>query len=254
MPSHFSSIGFPIGGRDDFETLALRVVNEGQSVQSPRGRYFYLRADRAELWASLTPDDELIGVAPHFAGSATMRVGLTQRLEHPDMEGLEGSFYGWADPAGSDYESTGAYPFVFEAIAFATHARLQLPTLVEVQLTAFAHELTAYPDQAAFDDAQGTNEAKFAAQSFFPTSLFQSQSEGEIPEAYAMFYGQVQETARLVNPLTQQPYHWAKVETLAGEIDVVADPQMLQGELREGGIVSVYGWLSGRIVRKVQMN
>ncbi|HEU4742716.1 MAG TPA: hypothetical protein VFS50_14075 [Meiothermus sp.] len=254
MPSHFSSIGFPIGGREDFEKLALQVVNEGQSVQSPRGSYFYLRAERAELWASLTPDRELIGVAPHFAGSAVMRVGLTSRLESPDMEGLEGSFYGWADPAGGDYENTGAYPFVFEAIAFATQAQLQLPALVEVQLTAFAHELTAYSSEAAFDEAQGQNEAKFAPQSFFPTSLFQSQSEGEIPEAYAMFYGHVRETARLVNSFTQQPYHWAKVETLGGEIDVVADPQVLQGDLAVGGVVSVYGWLSGRIVRKVQLN
>lgn len=48
--------------------------------------------------------------------------------------------------------------------------------------------------------------------------------------------------------MSQQEFCWAKVRTLGGEMDVVADPQILEGFLVKDGVVSGSFWLSGRIL------
>ena len=52
----------------------------------------------------------------------------------------------------------------------------------------------------------------------------------------------------LTNPHTSLTFHWTRVKTLGGEYDVVADPAIVDGEIAPQGVVSVSGWVSGRIM------
>jgi len=51
-----------------------------------------------------------------------------------------------------------------------------------------------------------------------------------------------------LNPLTQQPFYWARVRTYGGIFDVVADPQIVQGTIVQNGIVGGLFWLSGTLL------
>ena len=99
-------------------------------------------------------------------------------------------------------------------------------------------------------NSQG-NGIKFASESFIPSGLFTAGPQGKNkhpPQAQAIFSGRVIATQRLTNPVTNQKFYWARVHVLGGEIDIVADPQVVEGTVVEDGIVSGTFWLSGRIL------
>jgi hypothetical protein len=247
VPSHFSTIGFPTDSPEDFERIALEAAEHGETIPVADGSYIRWRAGAgAELWVQLDRERNIIGLLPHFSGQGVMVVGLTERITGPDSTDLEGAFHGWANPA-SDDPANGDFPFVFDSPDFARHAGLGLPLTVDVQLAAFAHDLTAYPDEEAYYDGQ-TSDMKFAAESFFPAGLFKAGEEAGPPEAFALFSGTVLRAARVTNPATGHSFEWALVRTLGGEFDVVADPAVLTGELVECGVVQGYFWLSGRVM------
>ena len=62
-----------------------------------------------------------------------------------------------------------------------------------------------------------------------------------------IFNGHALEVMRLTNPDTQQEFHWARVRTLGGEFDVVADPEIVKGTITQGGVIGGSVWLSGWI-------
>ena len=81
-----------------------------------------------------------------------------------------------------------------------------------------------------------------AAQSFIPLGAFKGQEPST-----GLFCGEILEAQVKVNPATGGRYHHLHVETLGGQIDVVADISVLIGEARVGGIAQCEGWLSARL-------
>ncbi len=247
MPSHFSTIGFAVQSREEMYELVQRAAYEGRTIETARGRYVVWGDDNgAELWVQVDPEDTIIGVAPHFSGKARMSVGLIKIISRPNDNVLDGAYYGWADPAEGEPEN-GAHPFVFDLPDFAVHPNIELPTIVTVQLAAFAHELQAYPSEQAFLTAE--KDLKLAPESFLPSGLFTPDlQDTNPPTADAIFAGRVLEHATFVNSITGDKYEWALVHTLGGSVDVVADPVIVQGEIVPTGIIAGAFWMSGRLV------
>jgi hypothetical protein len=50
-----------------------------------------------------------------------------------------------------------------------------------------------------------------------------------------------------MNETTGDAFWWARVRTLGGEIEVVADPVLLTGPVTPGAVVQGSFWLSGRL-------
>ena len=242
MPSHFSDIGFPVQSRDDFHALAIRASEEGQAFRTSDGTYVkWSPGAGIELWAQLGRNDELIGLNPHFRGKGRMRVRLVEKISRPDGTVLDAAFYGWVNPSDNAAED-GDFPFVFD-VPNSKISEPRLGSVVQVQLAAFAHELRSYESVEAFDKS---SESKFASKSFIPSGLFSPEGEATVPpEAHAIFTGHVLETSLLTNPVTGDAFCWAHVSTLGGEIDVVADPVLLNDVVRTGGVVTGSFWLSG---------
>ena len=134
---------------------------------------------------------------------------------------------------------------MFDAPDTAVYSDLSLPKQFNVQLTAFAHDLTLFASEAAYNESQGS-EPKLATISFFPTGTF--VGEGETPSAHAVFTGHIADWALRRNPATQLDFYWLRVQTLGGVIDVVATPDMLENEPVAGGIAQGSFWLSGRLL------
>jgi hypothetical protein len=63
-----------------------------------------------------------------------------------------------------------------------------------------------------------------------------------------MFSGRVLDVRMITNPVTEQRFYCAQVSVLGNELDVVADPQVVQGKVVKGGIVRGAFWLSGRLI------
>lgn len=251
MANHFQMIGLAVDDEKALEEWALRAAEAGTPVPTPGGEH-YLRwevGEGAEVWVAIDEGHQIVGVHPHFHGAATMRVALIGRVLADAEDPLLGAFHGWANPvengAGENDETAGDYPFVFAAPDFAAWAALPLPVTVSVSVAAFAHELSAYPDEDAYMASQ-ESELKFAAESFIPSGLF-TDGEDEAPRPLAMFTGRVLETDTRTPPGSWRAFTWARVRTLGGEVDVVAARDEVQGEVVPGGIVTGSFWLSGRI-------
>lgn len=250
MPSHMSSIGFPMANEEDFEKYARMALENGSTIKVDRGIYINWSIENGvELWAQVDNNNNFIGLNPHFIGQAKMKVSLIEKVDRSEISILDGAFYSWADPAEDNNPESGCYPFVFDTPNFGVFEFIETPRIVEVQLSAFAHELNIFESDEAFDASQSDQEAKFAAESFIPSGLFTVDGgETEPPEALAIFSGHVLETKVLNNPITDNQFVWIKVETLGGEIDIVADPELVKEKVFVGGIVRGSFWLSGKLL------
>jgi hypothetical protein len=67
-------------------------------------------------------------------------------------------------------------------------------------------------------------------------------------EAIVVMTGVVTETALRHNELTGNAFHWCRLQSLAGEYDLVIDPRLANIEPRVGAVATGLFWLSGRFV------
>jgi hypothetical protein len=251
MSSHMTTLGFPVTSEKDFRHYVFAASEFGQKVESPNGSYtLWEPGNGIELWVQTNLHKRIIGMNLHFSGHARIRLGLTRRIVTIGQSILDGAFYAWADPQRKEPES-GYYPFVFDVPDYDLHNDVRVPGLASVQLAAFAQELQGFESAEAYTTATLENDVTLAEESFIPTGLFKPIPQGgmrEPPLAQAIFSGHVLVTQILTNPVTDQRFYWARVRTLGGEIDIVADPQVVRGKIIRDGIVKGSFWLSGRLV------
>jgi hypothetical protein len=251
--SNLSDIGFPVQSEQDVNVLITETIKYVESIKCPQG--FYLRfadASGAEIYLQGNNEQELIGFNPHFAGVSRRTVGLTQAIER-DSSPLDGGFHAWANPSGEASEISGDYPFVFDLPDFQLNEIKVFPHICEIQLTAFAsNDLEIYADEKAYADSQ-ESDIKYASKSFIPTGLFAFDEADEtidlsVVRPIGKLAGEIKEYELKTNELSGEKFYWFLVETLGGEIDVVADVKLIKDEPRVGGIVSGQFWLSGKVI------
>jgi len=250
MPSHLSDIGFDLKTQEDFEQLAIKTCQEGQAYRTTDGTYIkWSPGFGIELWAQLDRDDEIIGLHPHFHGKGRMRVNIVEKIMRPNSTILDAAYYGWSNPSDGGAEN-GDCPFVFDVPNYKIQEP-RLGSIVVVQLAAFAHELQSYSSVEEYDRSQGEGFGGYASKSFIPSGLFTPEGGDTLPpEAYAIFAGHVLATSLIRNPITATDFCWAHVSTLGGEVDVVADPVLLNNVIVNGGVVKGSFWLSGVVIEE----
>ncbi|MBC9911581.1 hypothetical protein [Chitinophaga varians] len=247
--SNFSDIGFDINTEEEFQDLLEKTYHESTIIKVNDGAYaVYADESGAELWIQLNDQQECIGANPHYKGKSRRKVCLTAVVSRPENP-LDGGFHAWAEPAESQNPQSGLYPFVFDVPDFKTLDSFSFPADAEIQLTAFAQDVQRYDNEAAFEAAQ-TAEPKFAVQSFIPSGLFSSDEEGKpsAPEAFGFFTGVIKQVEGRQNKLTGQIFYVLLVDTLGGEIDVVADAGFFEKAPVVNEIIQVECWLSGQLI------
>lgn len=266
MVSNLSTIGFDFHDEGAFRAMMSRLADEADArITTPDGEYAIWRSRTgAEIWFHLATDlgaegeRTIVGLTPFFEGKSDIAVEIEQALVRPDDNALEGALTGWVAP---DDMGTGAYPVMFDAVDFAVHKARELPDVWRARVACFARELKAYADADAFDAASQGAEAGFAAQSFIPIGLFEAadaidESElgsatpeaAETPRSTAVLTGRVVEHQRLVNEETGLAFHWLLVESLAATYDILADPEVVEGDITVGGTIEASCLLFGRIL------
>ena len=245
MVSHFSTIGFPVNSQEEFLEYAALVHDLGVKMQARKDTYVFWEVGAGiELWGQMNARGEMMGMNPHFSGDAVTSVRLTGQVEDSRDTSLDGRVYAEAEPRG---EGEFAYPFVFDIPDIATHA-ISYPVVAQVQLAAFAHELQLFVDEEAYQQAQAAEEGpSFATEFFIPSGSF-AVEEGNVATSMGIFGGRVLAVNRVTNPHTGQDFYHARVKTLGGEFDVVADPELVTQEIKVGSILSGSFWLTGKLI------
>jgi len=248
--SNFSNIGFNVTTQEEFQQLLENAYKTSKQIKITEGAYsVFTDSSGAELFMQFNKKNELLGANPHFKGKSKRIVCLTNTVERPESE-LDGAFHCWAEPTEVNNPDSGAYPFVFDLPDFKTIDLIDFPKNFDIQLTAFPQELSIYDSEKEYDESQ-TSEPKWAIQSFVPSGLF-SFGEGEKdpnpPQATGMFTGVIKHFERKRNELTNEEFYWLLVDTLGGEVDVVADIRFFEKEPLINGIVQGQFWLSGQIL------
>ena len=247
--SNLSDIGFPVRGEQDVNDVIMKVLENVREIPCPRGSYYnFSDASGAAIYLQANASQELIGFNPHFEGKSRRTVCLIKTIEKESSE-LDGAFYAWANPSEANNPESGEYPFVFDVPDFRVNSNLNFPQNYEMQLTAFAsNEFQIFASEQDFFDSQDS-ELKFAAKSFIPSGLFNLDADNtQPPLAFGVLTGEIREFELKTNELTSEKFYWFLVDTLGGEIDVVADPKLVAVEPNTGGYLSGQFWLSGRIV------
>ncbi len=248
MPSHMTALGFPVTTEQDFRHYVYQASEFGRKIETPNGSYTLWEVGSGiELWVQTNLHKRILGMKPHFRGQTSVRVGLMKHVSRQQQTILDGAFYAWTNPVTDDPES-GTSPFVFDLPDYDTYHTVSLPCIIDAQLAAFAHRLIGFANEETYLASQN-KDIKFAAESLIPIGLFTPAGKHkEPPLAEIILNGRVLETARLTNPVTSQKFYWARIRTLGGEMDVVADPQIVQGNLVQDGIIHGTFWLSGRLI------
>lgn len=270
MASNLSSIGFVFRDAEEFHTQMLVLAeNSRERLRCDAGEYAIWRSrSGAEIWFHLAlPGDEggqasILGLTPFFEGSSSVPVLITQAVKRPDDTPLEGLLHGWVAPDG---EGAGAYPLAFDAVDFAAHATRPLPAMWQCRVTGFCRTLAVHADASTLPEmGEGM---RMATQALIPIGLFNSDdadgdagetgdaaagadqgSPSSPPEPTAWLTGIVREHRVLENEVTGRPFHLLSVETLAATFDLVADPDIVTGEIAPGAIVEAMAWMFARIL------
>jgi hypothetical protein len=262
-----------VEGLTSFALLHLRIMKEGCIVNAANRDYVrFAPGAGVEIWAKQKEDGNLGTLRPHFSGPARTRVAVVDKHPYTGDASAEGRFVAYFNyQKGDKYESLnknwrygdgtyGGIPFVFDAPDYDCYSNLELPVVTEVQLAAFSLSMSAFEteeewinsqleyDEKCQDGAPGEKPAVLQAEGFLPTTiLFERKSPDDFPEPSAFLAGRVLETAIISNPVTEEDFSWARISTVAGEMDLVVSTQSLNGYLVEGGVAVGHCYLSGRL-------
>jgi hypothetical protein len=245
MASHFSSIGMPV--KTDLEMIELlkKTASNAVTISCKFGHYLKWKSKTgAELWLHMDNNNEIIGVNPFYNGESNFFSGIIRKINRENDNEFEGAFYGWADPQ-KDKPEIGCYPFIFDCVNIAENDDIILPCVLNIKLSAFAHEINIFIDENEYILSQ-SKEFPIASKSFIPSGTFGDEPFEEKSEA--IFTGIILDYKKYTNEITHKKYYWIKVETYGGIIDVVVDPELIKRKLKINGIVSGVFYLCGKII------
>lgn len=265
-------LGFITDTEKSYWELWQQVTEYGQTIVTPESAYFrWTPSKNLELWAKVKPTGDIGYLHPHYAGDSIMHVALVEKVAYEDEKDVlaDGFFVAYAKPQQgvgfvSEHKNLhygdGTYssyiPFVFNAPDFDRYADLQIPTLVDVQLTAFALMSWSYESedewidkQVEWDTSGEEDPYVWSGETFAPsTMLYERKGPNDFPRPTAYIAGTILDTAIITNPVTEEEFCWACIETVAGQLDVVASIQKLNGYMVTGGVIAGDFYLSGRLV------
>ncbi len=251
--SNLSDIGFPVKSEQDVNQVIMDILKHLETIPCPPHGYYFKFEDKsgAEIYLQTNTAQEIMGFNPAFSGKSKRKVGLTKKIER-DTSLLDGAFHAWTNPTTEDFEETGEYPFVFDVPDFRTKDNTELPKIADIQLTAFAsNDFKLFSSEEDFSGSQ--DEPKFASKSFIPSGLFSFDENGESteinpPQAHGILSGIIKEFELRKNEFTKEDFYWFWIETFGGDVDVVADVNLIKEEPKIGGIIRGSFWLSGKIL------
>jgi len=257
--SHFSSIGLAADGQDGFVRLIDQVMEGAvdDAPATPPARHVrWTDASGASVAIHADAPPEIACVTPYFVSPSPTRwrVRTHAAALDPECAHCGGADCDVLDDAGELVTRTTAQWLHFVPYrTWLADGTRDFP----LEVVAFAHQASFFATEQAFSDGQAAwfgdepmaatgKPMRLATESFMPTGMFAEAGATVGERAVVLFAGRVESVARPVNALTSRSFLHARVATLPGALDVVADPAVLEGTPAVGALALVSGWLVGR--------
>lgn len=246
--THWTDVGFDVTKWKEIQKVVARAAEHGDEMEAPGGSYILWSAGAGvEVWVQAGPDDQTLGVHPHFRGEGRMRASVARALPNPENP-LDGTLFCWADPQTDDLEA-GLYPFVATAPDFALVMDTAMPRLASLQIAAFAHDVRCVEREADYTPEAGL----WGPEAFIPTGVVEVKGLRRtprirpIPLPEAILSAKIRSADRRENPATGRSFWAIHARTLGGTIDIAADPESLEGEPVRNGVIEGEFWLSASV-------
>jgi len=247
VTDHLAALGIGSSSVEERQNQVRRILKESKA-HSQRADSMTLRwqdPSGAELWIYVDESGTMKSVQPHFAGGPRIRLELQAIVERPEVSPYDGGFLGLTQEGGSNPSLGGGFPMVFDAPDFPDVKDAFLTAKHDVELAGFAVELNVYPTEEAFREAQ-PDLKPLGVPAFLPAGMV-AQVEGGQPTAHALMVGRVLESERVTNQLSGREIIRLQMETPAGPMDLIVDPDLVEGLPEVGFVLQAGAWLSGRI-------
>jgi len=247
VADHLAALG--IGSESQEERQAqVRQILKNSRPQSQRADSMTLRwtdPSGAELWIYVDETGAMKSVQPHFAGGTRLTLEIQDIVARPEVSPFDGGFVALTQTGGTNPQLGGGFPVVFDAPDFPDVKEAFLTAKHEVELAAFAVELNAYETEEAFKEAQPEMKP-LDLPAFIPAGLL-GMTQGDTPTAHALMVGRLVETSLVKNELTGLRYTRGLMETPAGPMCLIVEPDLMPEGMEVGHIVQVGAWISGRL-------
>ena len=240
--SLLTNIGFPVKNSKELERLAKFITSIGKVYIVPKGQYvFYRDASGAELWIQRNARKQIIGLTPFYQGITLQNLYLKNSFQRKNrLNPLDGSYFAIYN------ENDIIFPVVFDVPDYFRSQPHELPTIYTCSLVAFTINLNCFSNKAEFVEFQRTNEKGapvISDRAFIPVGI-KGKASGE-EEPVALISGKIKKIYKRKNKLTRKIFYHIVLETLGIKIDVVASPDKICRNAREGyilyGLFHIFG-------------
>jgi len=249
VSSHFACIGFPVREMHEYTALMRTAAAQGERLPLPGGGALvrWQVGGGPEIWTLVDARGEAVDATPFYNTGTWLRVAITAQGEDADEE-AEGWLEGWVEPAEADEPISGAFPVRIDLVNFAqAREHLRVGAVLPVEFCCIAHEVSLYPDAAAYE-AAGRVQYQPPMRSFLSVAHFAADQPPGEPEAAALVSGVVDEARLLTNVETGASYWRLRVATERVTVWVLADGEILPAEPQRGNIVAASCWVVGRVI------
>lgn len=264
MCTRLHAIGFACEmDRATADSIAELSRTASKTVTCAAGEYRIWRSSAgAEIWLhyprpsaapgskrQLEPVDDLRGLSVYHRGSSslTLRIDGVTCLKTNPLDGVclatIEARKGRGRPA----------PFTFELLGAAAE-QIPRPTRAKVALTGLAHRVWAFPTEQDYL-------AETPPRRLLGRGALTVVKPEEVPDVKLIYRtkpgtlwlvtGTVKRSIRLVNPITGAPYVWMSLDTDRGDIDLVANPAVIEGDVSSGHTIQTLAAMVGRVIEKV---
>ena len=238
MASHFSALGLFDPERELERVFArdpVEIVRDASGAEHLR----FVDASGATVVAHVV-DGDIACATPFFASPDPCMWHVRAGAICVDRDCIHCS--------GVDvdlFEAADAPDFVTRSTVQLLHGRAfaedAMGVVVPRAVVAFAHELVAFADEAAYPRGAVDAKLRFAVPSFMPSGMF-----GDVDDvshrATAQLVGRVRSCVTRMNTIARAPFLHIVLDGLAGPVDVVADAREVDAP-EPGHIVEAHAWL-----------
>lgn len=236
MASHYSDMGFTVNSSEDIIEIVKQIYPNAKEVSRNKKTYQQICVDKfIEFWLNLK-NGAIEEIEFHYNSENFAACSFEQYISYSEE-----------DMAGIVQVNNGLCPVVIEIPNLGLFERFMENQKMNLQISAYAHEVNLFDSEDAYAASQGNREHKFATEHFLPVGLF-TENEGDSPSAQAVFGGKILEYELRKNPLTGLDYYYFAVTCQGSVYDIVADPALVKTKPQVGGVLNGHFWLSGKIV------
>ncbi len=205
---------------------------------------------KADASPSFDPIDDLKGITVSHRGLSSIVMRLAHSTPNSSRNPLEGVCVGTLEARRGKGRPT---LFSFEHIGHALDPFIK-PITARVQVIGLAHKIWAYPTEDQLMRAMPDKR-------LIGRGALMAVTPGEVREVNLVYRskpntlwlctGLVKRSMRLVNPETQQPYVWLLLDTERGDIDLLASPDVIEGDISTGHMLQAVVSMAGRVLERL---